>query len=184
MLTRRNLIVAGEAGTSLGAFAQFRVEISGVGATQVPIAIPRFRDEDKAAQQVSAIVRADLERSGFFRPVEVNGAALDETAGPAMSGARAASCARRRFGAAPADGRVDVRFKLWDVVKGSELGGQASAVDPADLRLAAHRIADYIYEKLTGDKGVFSHPHRLRDAAAAATRCAWPTPTVKAARWR
>jgi TolB protein len=55
-----------------------------------------------------------------------------------------------------ADGRYDVRFKLWDVVKGAELGGQSNAVDQADLRLAAHRIADYIHEKLTGEKGVFS----------------------------
>ena len=55
-----------------------------------------------------------------------------------------------------ADGRFDVRFKLWDVVKGSELGGQSNAVEASDLRLAAHRIADFIYEKLTGEKGVFS----------------------------
>ena len=55
-----------------------------------------------------------------------------------------------------ADGRYDVRFKLWDVVKGSELGGQSNAVEAGDLRLAAHRIADFIYEKLTGEKGVFS----------------------------
>jgi TolB protein len=55
-----------------------------------------------------------------------------------------------------ADGRVDVRFKLWDVVKGAELAGGGSAVVADDLRLAAHRIADIVYEKLTGDKGVFS----------------------------
>ena len=55
-----------------------------------------------------------------------------------------------------ADGRFDVRFKLWDVVKGSELGGQSNAVDAGEVRLAAHRIADYVYEKLTGEKGVFS----------------------------
>ncbi len=158
MLTRRTLLAAGLAGTGLPAFAQFRVEISGVGATQVPIAIPRFRDEDKAAQQVSAIVRADLERSGYFRPVDVNGVALDETARPVMSEWRARSVDALAAGSVLrlADGRADVRFKLWDVVKGSEIGGQASAVDPADLRIAAHRIADYIYEKLTGDKGVFS----------------------------
>src|SRR6185369_748355 len=42
------------------------------------------------------------------------------------------------------------------VVKGQDLGGQALAVVSADLRLAAHRIADTIYEKLTGEKGVFS----------------------------
>jgi TolB protein len=158
MLTRRNILAAGLAGGALPAWAQFRVEISGVGATQMPIAIPRFRDEDKVAQQVSAIVRADLERSGFFRPVEANGTAMDETARPAMSEWRGKGVDALAAGSVQrlADGRVDVRFKLWDVVKGTELGGQASAVDPADLRLAAHRIADYIYEKLTGDKGVFS----------------------------
>ncbi|MFT3666446.1 Tol-Pal system beta propeller repeat protein TolB [Piscinibacter sp.] len=158
MLTRRNLIAAGLAGAGLPAFGQFRVEISGVGATQVPIAIPRFRDEDKLSQQVSAIVRADLERSGFFRPVDAGSAVLDETARPAMSEWRARSVDALAAGSVQrlADGRVDVRFKLWDVVKGSDLGGQASAVDPADLRLAAHRIADFIYEKLTGDRGVFS----------------------------
>ena len=55
-----------------------------------------------------------------------------------------------------ADGRFDVRFRLWDVVKGQDLGGQSYVVPQGDLRLAAHRIADFIYEKLTGEKGVFS----------------------------
>jgi len=55
-----------------------------------------------------------------------------------------------------ADGRYDVRFRLWDVVRGQDLGGQSYAVTQADLRLSAHRIADFIYEKLTGDKGAFS----------------------------
>ena len=158
MLRRRTLLSAAMAGVALPSFAQFRVEISGVGATQLPIAVPRFRDEDKAPQQVSAIIRADLERSGFFRPIDANGLAIDETARPLMSDWRGRSVDALAAGSVQrlADGRFDVRFKLWDVVKGSEIGGQASAVDPADLRLAAHRIADYIYEKLTGDKGVFS----------------------------
>ena len=49
-----------------------------------------------------------------------------------------------------------MRYKLWDVVKGQDLGGQSLAVVSADLRLAAHRIADTVYERLTGDKGVFA----------------------------
>jgi TolB protein len=50
----------------------------------------------------------------------------------------------------------DVRFRLWDVVRLKDLGGMSLPVRPGDLRLAAHRMADYIYEKLTGEKGIFS----------------------------
>lgn len=158
MLNRRTLIAAGLALPGAAALAQFRVEISGVGATQLPIAVTKFRDEEKAPQPVASIVRADLERSGYFRPIDGNGSALDEASRPVMTEWRAKSVDALAAGSLLklADGRYDVRFKLWDVVKGSDLGGQASAVDPADLRLAAHRIADLIYEKLTGDRGVFS----------------------------
>jgi len=44
--------------------AQFRVEVSGVGLTQVPIAIAPLRGEEGVPQKISAIVQADLERSG------------------------------------------------------------------------------------------------------------------------
>jgi TolB protein len=140
------------------AAAQFRVEISGVGATQLPIAIVRFRDEDKASQSPSAIIRADLERSGAFRAVDPGGASLDETSRPDMSQWRGRAADALVAGSVTrlADGRFDVRYKLWDVVKGNEIGGQSNAVDASELRLAAHRIADFIYEKLTGEKGVFS----------------------------
>jgi TolB protein len=139
--------------------AQFRVEISGVGATQLPIAIAKFRDEDRAAPSVSVsgIVRADLERSGVFRIIDAPGA-LDENSQPAMPEWRGRAADALAAGSVTrlADGRFDVRFKLWDVVKGTVIGGHSTAVDAADLRLAAHRIADAIYEKLTGTKGVFS----------------------------
>jgi TolB protein len=49
-----------------------------------------------------------------------------------------------------------VRFRLWDIVRGQDIGGQNYVVAAGDLRLAAHRIADFIYEKLTGERGVFS----------------------------
>jgi TolB protein len=157
-IARRHFCVAGAAAfLTPHAFAQFKVEISGVGATQLPIAVARFRDEDRSGQAPSAIIAADLERSGAFRIVD-NSATLDETSQPLMGEwrARAADALVAGSVARLADGRFDVRFKLWDVVKGSELGGQSSAVDASEMRLAAHRIADFIYEKLTGDKGVFS----------------------------
>jgi TolB protein len=157
MLTRRTLLAAPATAITLPAWAQFRVEISGVGATQVPIAVLKFRDEDKSPQRVAEIVRADLERSGFFRLVEATNP-LDETSQPAMSEWRSKASDALLVGSVSrlADGRFDVRFKLWDVVKGVEIGAQASAVDASELRRAAHRVADFVYQKLTGDKGVFS----------------------------
>ena len=87
--------------------AQFRVEISGVGAIQLPIAITRFRDEDRAGQPLSAIVRADLERSGMFRFVESSGA-LDERSSPQFPDWRARGADALIVGSATrlADGRV------------------------------------------------------------------------------
>lgn len=159
MIQRRRVFLASGAALLAvpAAQAQFRVEISGVGATQVPIAIARFRDEDRSGVSLSSIVRADLERSGMFRAPEFT-ETVEETGQPALPDWRARNV-DALVGASVtrlADGRFDVRFKLWDTVKGADLGGQAAVVPAGDLRLAAHRISDYVYEKLTGERGVFS----------------------------
>lgn len=140
------------------ALAQFRVEVAGVGLTQLPIALVPFRGEEGAPQKLSAIVRADLERSGQFRSVATRSGPLDENAKPDLVPWRQAGADSMLAGsiARLADGRYDVRFRLWDVVSGKDLGGESYAVTQAELRLAAHRIADFVYEQLTGDKGVFS----------------------------
>lgn len=155
---RRALLGALAVAPSLPAWAQFRVEVSGVGLTQLPIALVPFRGEDGAPQKISAIIRADLERTGQFRSVDASGQAMDETSRPDMSVWRQRSADSLAGGSVTRlpDGRWDVRFRLWDVVRGQDLGGQGYVVPQADLRLAAHKIADYIYEKLTGEKGVFS----------------------------
>jgi TolB protein len=141
----------------LPAFAQFRVEISGAGPAQIPVVLGRFRGEEQAPQQVSVIVRADLERSGLFKFVDGPSPA-DETGSPDFAGVRAVNADAVIAGSVSrlADGRWDVRHRLWDALKGADQGGQSLPVLPADLRLASHRTADTIYEKLTGEKGVFA----------------------------
>ncbi len=140
------------------ALAQFRVEVAGVGLTQMPIAIATFRGEAQAPQKVGAIVKADLERSGVFRSVDTTGVAADESTRPDLAQWRQKGADSLVTGSITplADGRCDVRMRLWDVVRAQDLGGQSYAVTAADLRLSAHRISDFVYEKLTGEKGIFS----------------------------
>ncbi|MBV8500632.1 MAG: Tol-Pal system protein TolB [Paucibacter sp.] len=140
------------------AVAQFRVEITGVGGSQLPIAIPDFRDEGRSGQPLASIIRADLERSGQFMIKDAGGAQLYEASAINYGEWRSKGTDALAAGSAAklADGRFDVRYKLFDVVKGADLGGEAQAVVPDDLRLAAHRVADSIYQKLTGERGVFA----------------------------
>ncbi len=155
---RRSLLVGMTALGSQAAWPQFRVEVSGVGLTQLPIAIAAFRGDEQAPQKMATIVQADLERSGQFKAVDASNAALDERSNPDMSAWRQKAADSLLTGSISklAESRFYVRFRHWDTVRGQDLGGQSYAVPLSDLRLVAHRIADYVYQKLTGERGVFS----------------------------
>jgi TolB protein len=56
--------------------AQLRVDISGTGAQQYPVAIADFSG-DAAGSQIAEIIRADLTRSGQFNLISTSGAALN-----------------------------------------------------------------------------------------------------------
>lgn len=153
------LLVLGLAATSAWAQAPFKVSITGVGSSQMPVAIAPFRDEGRLPTAVTAIVKADLARSGVFNLMDGNSTlVLDETSSPPLGDWRNRNVDALLTGSVQllADGRVDVRYRLWDVLGAVDLGGQSLAVQPADIRLAAHRIADDVYEKLTGQKGAFA----------------------------
>lgn len=143
--------------TLLNATAQLRVDVSGVGITQIPIAISPFKGQESATQKPSQIVSADLERSGQFRSTDP-GVSLDEKTLPDFTSIRQKNADALLTGSVNklADGRFDVRYRLWDAIKGQDLGGQSFLVVASDLRLVSHKIADQVYEKLTGDKGIFS----------------------------
>jgi TolB protein len=163
-LSRRGFVRG--CGTALGvsallpaplALAQFRVEITGIGATQVPVAVAPFRGETEAGLSVASVVRANLERSGVFRIVPTD-ARLDERSMVAPVDWRSRGVDALVAGSVSrlADGRMDVRFRLWDVVRDEQLVGQSKLVVPADLRLAAHRVSDDIHEALTGERGIYA----------------------------
>jgi TolB protein len=146
------------------AAAQLSIEITGAGAQRIPIAIAPFAGEGALAAAggagISAIVRADLERSGLFRTLEVPAFNPPLTEASAVNHAewrsRLADALVMGSVAARPDGRFEVRFKLFDTVKGADLSGVAYTLSREQMRTTAHRIADFVYERLTGEKGVFS----------------------------
>ena len=140
--------------------AQLTIEIIGGGATTIPIAIVPFASESAYPLGITTVVGADLSRSGLFKLVDPGGInprparAEDVRYGDWTS--RGADAVVVGSMAPQSDGRVEVRFFLLDVVKQTLLAGYTYVVSPTQLRATAHRIADVIYEKLTGDVGVFS----------------------------
>jgi TolB protein len=144
--------------TAAVAQAQLSIEITGAGANRIPVAIANFAGDSAASQVVAATVRGDLERSGLFKLIDPAGATLDENAqvnygdwkGRGADALAAGSLARG------GDGRMEARFRLYDTQKQVALGGAVFVTGNDQLRAAGHRIADYIYEKLTGERGVFS----------------------------
>lgn len=145
-------------GSASLAQAQLSIEITGAGANQIPVAIADFGGEPGSSRAITSVVRNDLERSGLFRMVDSSGAALTESSlidYPAWKARGADAVAAGSMGLSP-DGRLEARFRLYDVNLQNNLGGAAYLTSSAQLRAAGHRIADYIYEKLTGERGVFS----------------------------
>ncbi len=143
-----------------GAQAELSIEITGGGANQIPIGVLRFAGEDALPQNISDIVEADLRRSGRFRmlfagnvtplPTEPTQVNFDDWKSRSADALVIGSVVRL------ADGRFEARFHLLDVPRQSEIGGAALTFAVPQARTTAHRIADLIYEKLTGDRGVFS----------------------------
>ena len=140
---------------------QLTIEIVGGAGTEVPIAIVPFENESNwPLGGITGIVGADLQRSGLFKLVNDSGItprpyrAEDAKLGDFRArGADAVTVGSMR---PLPDGRVDVRFALLDAVKQTQLASMSYVVAPAQFRATAHKIADIIYEKLTGDAGVFS----------------------------
>ncbi len=140
------------------AHAQLSIEITGAGANRLPLAVANFAGERIVSQALTAVVRADLERSGLFRLVDAGAEPLAETAAvsyPNWKG-RGADALVAGSVTAGADSRYETRFRLFDVQKQAMLGGQAFVASSGQLRATAHRISDFIYEKLTGEPGIFS----------------------------
>ncbi|HEY6240594.1 MAG TPA: Tol-Pal system beta propeller repeat protein TolB [Burkholderiales bacterium] len=140
--------------------AQLIIEITGGGANQIPIAVLPFVGESALPQSITEIVEQDLSRSGRFRALFVGGISplpveISQVNFPEWKSRLADAMVIGQAQRLP-DGKFEVRFRLIDVPKQVQIGGIAYTLTAAQVRLTAHKIADFIYEKLIGERGVFS----------------------------
>jgi TolB protein len=151
-------------GLAAPASAQLRVNVEEGHLNPMPIAVTDFMGEGAAAQQVgrdvSGVIRANLDRSGLFRPIEPSAfieriTAMDVP--PRFPDWRIIDAQALVVGQVTPlpDGRIRIEFRLWDVLAQQSLTGFQYATTPDNWRRIAHRISDQIYEQLTGERGYF-----------------------------
>ena len=157
----------GSAVTPAGAQSPLRIDITGVGSRQIPVAVAPFDATEPAknfSRTITDVIRANLARSGVISIVDAGAPepTLNERT-PAeplflewkQKGAEALVIGSNGLSA---EGRLESRFVLLDTVRNASLGGLAISSPASELeaRRAAHRISDFIYEKLTGEPGFFA----------------------------
>src|SRR3982751_7129168 len=103
------------------AHAQLSIEITGAGAQRIPIAVVPFAGESALPPGISTIVRADLERSGLFRGLELPPIVPEPTESSNINypewRARLADALLVGSAQARPDGRYEGRLRLHDGVK-------------------------------------------------------------------
>ncbi|MCK6404473.1 MAG: Tol-Pal system beta propeller repeat protein TolB [Rhodocyclaceae bacterium] len=154
----RRLLLLGFAAVGVSAHAQLSIEVTGAGANRITVTIADFGGEPGLSRAITSVIRGDLERSGLFKMIEQAQPSLTEASSIDLAAARGRGADAIAAGSigATGDGRNEARFRLFDTNKQVQLAGAAFVTGAPQLRAAGHRIADVIYEKLTGEPGVFS----------------------------
>ena len=175
IFSRFILAVAAIIGFGGSAFAQdepppLEVDVTGGRRAALPIAIPHMPTPQAAdtpagntqahGRQVADIIAADLRNSGLFTPIGPGG--LRPVSYPQVTSpdfpyfqTTGAQNLVQGFVQANANGSITVGCYLYDVAARTELARQGYVVSPRDWRRAAHRCADTIYSRLTGEGAYF-----------------------------
>ncbi|PHQ72296.1 MAG: Tol-Pal system beta propeller repeat protein TolB [Sneathiella sp.] len=150
---------------SVPARAELVIDITQGNIKPLPVAVTDLFGETETAvklgKQIADVIRADLERSGLFKPIDER-AFLQRPADlqviPVYANWRKIDAQALSTGLVRAlpDGQINVQFRLWDVFAEQYLTGIQFTSPPASWREIAHRLADVIYKRLTGEEGYFN----------------------------
>ena len=147
------------------AHAELKVDITRGVSEPIPLAITDFigstADSADVGQKITQVVVADLERSGLFRRLSpqsyVQPANEVIAQGPRLNDWKVIGAQGLVAGtiSAAEGGRYRVEFRLWDTLVGNQMAGLALTTTQDNWRRIAHKIADVIYNRITGETGYF-----------------------------
>jgi TolB protein len=152
--------ITGILGASIpSAYALVELSLDKPNSEPLPIAITDFVSSSELGKNISAIVAADLKRSGLFAPID-KAAFIEKIsnpdAAPRFDDWKVINAQALVTGKIVNEGgKLRAEFRLWDSFSGEQLEGQQLVADASNQRRIAHMIADAIYERLTGEKGYF-----------------------------
>ena len=133
------------------------------GATGArPIAVVPFGVDSQIQRplDIAGIVAADLERSGQFAPLDRGDMVAQPAAGEDIQFGnwRTLEVDHVVVGkiGPSAGGGFNVRFQLYDVLRGRQVAGYSFQVPARAMRGLAHEISDLVYEEITGERGAFA----------------------------
>ena len=142
-----------------------RIEITEGVIEPLPFAVPAFVADnvaaEEAARNIAGVIAADLTGTGLFReiPEEAFISRITSFSSPVQfADWKAVNAQALVTGAVSVDagGRLVVRFRIWDVFAGQELGSGLQLVGTQDgWRRIAHKVADQVYARITGEGGYF-----------------------------
>ncbi|MGC3936312.1 Tol-Pal system beta propeller repeat protein TolB [Roseobacter sp. EG26] len=141
-----------------------RIEITEGVIEPLPFALPVFQaetgDATGVAAQISQVVSADLVGTGLFREIPATAfiSTVSNFADPVQyADWKAINAQALITGAVAVQGnQLTVKFRLYDVFSGAEMGsGLQFSGTPEGWRRMAHKVADAVYSRITGEGGYF-----------------------------
>jgi TolB protein len=155
------LVTAGWFAAPVAAQSPLTVDIVGGVKTATPIVVVPFAQQGGTplTTDVADVMRNDFNRSGKFRALAKSDIVETPAQGsdikfPTWRLLKQDYIVVGRINDA-GSGTLNVTYELWDVNKQQQLLGGTFTTPAADLRGVAHRMADKIYEKITGVRGAF-----------------------------
>jgi TolB protein len=141
-----------------------RIEITDGVIEPLPIAVPTFIAENAGAadraRDIARVVANDLVNSGLFRevPESAHISRITSFGSPVQfSDWKAVNAQALISGAiSVSGGKVNVKFRLFDVFAQTAIGeGLQFSASSKSWRRLAHKVADAVYQRLTGEGGYF-----------------------------